>query len=111
MEVVVEDKQLSLAIGKKGQNVRLAAKLTGWRIDIKSEEEKRREVEEQFGALGGDEPVAEESATSEATGEEPGEEPAAEASADEVLTGDATTTEEPAADADEAPAEMETEKS
>jgi transcription termination/antitermination protein NusA len=64
MEVVVEDKQLSLAIGKKGQNVRLAAKLTGWRIDIKSEEEKRREVEAEFGALGGetaatDEPAAE----------------------------------------------------
>jgi N utilization substance protein A len=54
MEVVVEDKQLSLAIGKKGQNVRLAAKLTGWRIDIKSEEEKRREVEAQFGELAGD---------------------------------------------------------
>jgi N utilization substance protein A len=51
MEVVVEDKQLSLAIGKKGQNVRLAAKLTGWRIDIKSEEEKRREVEAQFEEL------------------------------------------------------------
>ncbi|MBS1819192.1 MAG: transcription termination/antitermination protein NusA [Acidobacteria bacterium] len=51
MEVVVEDKQLSLAIGKKGQNVRLAAKLTGWRIDIKSEEEKRKEVEAQFGEL------------------------------------------------------------
>ncbi len=51
MEVVVEDKQLSLAIGKKGQNVRLAAKLTGWRIDIKSEEEKRKEVEAQLGAL------------------------------------------------------------
>ena len=51
MEVVVEDKQLSLAIGKKGQNVRLAAKLTGWRIDIESEEEKRREVEAQFGEL------------------------------------------------------------
>jgi N utilization substance protein A len=51
MEVVVEDKQLSLAIGKKGQNVRLAAKLTGWHIDIKSEEEKRREVEAEFGAL------------------------------------------------------------
>ena len=48
MEVVVEDKQLSLAIGKKGQNVRLAAKLTGWRIDIKSEEEKRKEVEAQM---------------------------------------------------------------
>src|SRR4026208_1569206 len=51
MEVVVEDKQLSLAIGQQGQNVRLAAKLTGWRIDIKSEEEKRREVEAQFGEL------------------------------------------------------------
>src|SRR5438067_10674631 len=60
MEVVVEDKQLSLAIGKKGQNVRLAAKLTGWKIDIKSEEEKRREVEAQFGALevGGTEQAA-----------------------------------------------------
>jgi N utilization substance protein A len=51
MEVIVEDKQLSLAIGKKGQNVRLAAKLAGWRIDIKSEEEKRREVEAQFAGL------------------------------------------------------------
>src|SRR5579872_6632530 len=53
MEVIVEDKQLSLAIGKKGQNVRLAAKLTGWRIDIKSEEEKRKEVEAQFEGLEG----------------------------------------------------------
>jgi N utilization substance protein A len=52
MEVVVEDRQLSLAIGKKGQNVRLAAKLTGWRIDIKSEEEKRKEVEAQFEGFG-----------------------------------------------------------
>ena len=51
MEVVVEDRQLSLAIGKKGQNVRLAAKLTGWKVDIKSEEEKRREVEAQFAGL------------------------------------------------------------
>jgi N utilization substance protein A len=51
MEVVVEDKQLSLAIGKKGQNVRLAAKLTGWKIDIKSEEEKRKEVEAQLEGL------------------------------------------------------------
>ena len=51
VEVVVEDRQLSLAIGKKGQNVRLAAKLTGWKIDIKSEEEKRREVEAQFAEL------------------------------------------------------------
>ena len=35
--VVVPDYQLSLAIGKEGQNARLAAKLTGWRIDIKSD--------------------------------------------------------------------------
>ena len=36
-QVVVPDYQLSLAIGKEGQNARLAARLTGWRIDIKSE--------------------------------------------------------------------------
>lgn len=41
--VVVPDRQLSLAIGKEGQNARLAAKLTGWRIDIKSESEARAE--------------------------------------------------------------------
>jgi N utilization substance protein A len=51
LEVVVDDTQLSLAIGKKGQNVRLAAKLLGWKIDIKSEEEKRQEVEQQMSAL------------------------------------------------------------
>lgn len=54
MEVVVDESQLSLAIGKKGQNVRLAVKLLGWRIDIKSEEEKRREVEEAMAAISGD---------------------------------------------------------
>src|SRR6202162_4256696 len=53
LEVVVDDSQLSLAIGKKGQNVRLAAKLLGWKIDIKSEEEKRQEVELQMSALVG----------------------------------------------------------
>src|SRR2546428_1575936 len=51
MEMVVEDSQLSLAIGKKGQNVRLASKLIGWRIDIKREEEKRAEVESQMEQL------------------------------------------------------------
>src|SRR5882724_2571883 len=51
LEVVVDDSQLSLAIGKKGQNVRLAAKLLGWKIDIKSEEEKRQEVEQQMESL------------------------------------------------------------
>jgi transcription termination/antitermination protein NusA len=53
LEVIVDDTQLSLAIGKKGQNVRLAAKLLQWKIDIKSEEEKRQEVEQQMQAMGG----------------------------------------------------------
>jgi transcription termination/antitermination protein NusA len=51
LEVIVDDTQLSLAIGKKGQNVRLAAKLLGWRIDIKSEEEKRQEIESQMAEM------------------------------------------------------------
>ena len=53
IEVIVDDTQLSLAIGKKGQNVRLAAKLLNWKIDIKSEEEKRQEVEQQMQAMSG----------------------------------------------------------
>ena len=85
MEVVVEDKQLSLAIGKKGQNVRLAAKLTGWKIDIKSEEEKRREVEAQFAELAG--------GAGEASGDEAAETP------DEQAEAGGT---EPAAEPDEA---------
>ena len=51
LEVIVEDSQLSLAIGKMGQNVRLASKLIGWDIDIKSEEEKRREIEAEMTRL------------------------------------------------------------
>ena len=51
MEVIVNEDQLSLAIGKRGQNVRLATKLVGWNIDIRSEEEIKREVNEQMGAL------------------------------------------------------------
>ena len=46
--VVVPDRQLSLAIGKEGQNARLAAKLTGWRIDIKSETEAKAEGLDQL---------------------------------------------------------------
>jgi len=41
--VIVPDQQLSLAIGKEGQNARLAAKLTGWKVDIKSESEHKEE--------------------------------------------------------------------
>ena len=54
MEVVVADDQLSLAIGKKGQNVRLASKLTGWKIDIKSESRMEKissEILEKFKEL------------------------------------------------------------
>ncbi len=53
MEVIVDESQLSLAIGKKGQNVRLAAKLLNWRIDIKSEDQNRRDVEEAIAAMSG----------------------------------------------------------
>jgi len=48
MEVIVADDQLSLAIGKKGQNVRLASRLVGWDIEIKSESEKKAEVEAEM---------------------------------------------------------------
>ena len=122
MEVVVEDKQLSLAIGKKGQNVRLAAKLTGWKIDIKSEEDKRREVEAQFGELeaGSDDaeaaaadaasegaaPAEGEDVTAPETGEEP---QAAEAAAagettdDTAAVGNEADAEAPTAAAEDAP--------
>ncbi|WP_027629505.1 transcription termination factor NusA [Ruminiclostridium cellobioparum] len=46
--VIVPDYQLSLAIGKEGQNARLAAKLTGWKIDIKSESQLRQSIEKQL---------------------------------------------------------------
>src|SRR5208283_4602988 len=58
MEVIVDDSQLSLAIGKKGQNVRLAAKLLGWKIDIKSDEEKRQEVQNAIELLSTGAPVS-----------------------------------------------------
>ncbi len=48
LEITVDDSQLSQAIGKKGQNVRLASQLVGWNIDIKSESEKKKEVEEDL---------------------------------------------------------------
>jgi N utilization substance protein A len=88
MEVVVEDKQLSLAIGKKGQNVRLAAKLTGWRIDIKSEEEKRREIEAQLEGLTIGSTEAEPDLTAGFVW--PGDEPAAPAESGDTVTEAAT---------------------
>ena len=95
MEVIVEDKQLSLAIGKKGQNVRLAAKLTGWKIEIKSEEEKRREVEAQLGALEIGEPQAE---TAEGGAEE-----GVAARGEDEQTAEAAPGDAPAADAAASP--------
>jgi transcription termination/antitermination protein NusA len=94
MEVVVEDKQLSLAIGKKGQNVRLAAKLTGWKIDIKSEEEKRREVEAQFAGLAAE--ASEELAAAEQASAAAAETAADETSADET-SADETSADETSA--------------
>ncbi|MFA7247128.1 MAG: transcription termination factor NusA, partial [Dehalococcoidia bacterium] len=86
--VKVPDKHLSLAIGKEGQNVRLAAKLTGWRIDIKSASEMEAEkaaqkedvtgsevIEQAEGILEAGVPVPEEETVEEpATGEEKGPE-------------------------------------
>src|SRR3954462_10805472 len=46
MEIMVEDDQLSLAIGRKGQNVRLAAQLTGWRLDIISKTKLQKRTSE-----------------------------------------------------------------
>ena len=51
MEVIVPDDQLSLAIGKNGQNVRLAARLTGWKIDVKSETMAATQENEDYQSL------------------------------------------------------------
>src|ERR1035437_6813012 len=72
MEVIVADDQLSLAIGKRGQNVRLAAKLTGWKIDIKSETRMAEAELLQFASYDGteDEEEAEVEAGTETEGQE-----------------------------------------
>lgn len=59
-KVVVPDQQLSLAIGKEGQNARLAAKLTGWKIDIKSQSQAEEELDriDLDGMDAGEEPEA-----------------------------------------------------
>lgn len=84
--VVVPDHQLSLAIGREGQNARLAARLTGWRIDIRSEAQFRQMLEAEImarftaaaeqaiEASGGDEPVADEADAGGQAGPDAGEE-------------------------------------
>jgi N utilization substance protein A len=102
--VIVPDYQLSLAIGKEGQNARLAARLTGWRIDIKSE---TQFAEEQRGARAAAATPEQEPApepTPEPTPEpapEPSTEPASEPVAEPDLPVEAIS--EPDAPADEAP--------
>lgn len=64
--VIVPDFQLSLAIGKEGQNARLAAKLTGWKIDIKSESQLRAQIEQEL--FEKREPVAEDGSDEESLG-------------------------------------------
>ena len=81
-KIVVPDHQLSLAIGKEGQNARLSAKLTGWRIDIKSETQAR---ETNFLA---EDPVTEEAAE-ETTAEEAADE-AVEAAEEDVQATEET---------------------
>lgn len=80
MEIIVADDQLSLAIGKRGQNVRLAARLTGWKLDIKSESRAAEAELLQFATFDG-------TAEEEVAGEE---EPAATAEA--PVTGEGETT-------------------
>ncbi len=75
MEIVVADDQLSLSIGKRGQNVRLAAKLIGWKIDIKSETRAAEAELLQFASFNGAEP---EPAEQEETKEEEAAAPVAE---------------------------------
>ena len=90
--VVVPDRQLSLAIGKEGQNVRLAAKLTGWRIDIKSasQAEEERQARKPTAAAKTAEPKTAEAAAEEAVAAAPeaGEETEAVPVAEEIPVSD-----------------------
>ena len=102
--VIMPDGQLSLAIGKSGQNVRLAARLTGWRIDIRSEAQITKAETE------GEETVAGEGDTVAAVVvadpvEEPAAEPMEEPAAEPMEEPVAEATEEPVAEATEEPVE------
>ena len=96
--VVVPDRQLSLAIGREGQNTRLAARLTGWRLDIKGltewetlrEEHLRRAQEEAAGKVVPEAEAASEDATASAVAEADLEVVAGDAAADVVEVTEAT---------------------
>jgi len=76
MEVIVPEDQLSLTIGKRGQNVRLAGQLAGWELDVKSEGAKKDELLAQMSSMLGGE--ASQAATSESAAAQPAEAPAEE---------------------------------
>jgi N utilization substance protein A len=78
MEIIVADDQLSLAIGKRGQNVRLAARLTGWKIDIKSEARAAEAELAQFASYDGAAEEEAEAGEQAAEGETSGQAPAAD---------------------------------
>ena len=59
MEVVVPEDQISLTIGKRGQNIRLAGQLVGWELDVKSEEDKKQEILAAMSSMMGSSPEAE----------------------------------------------------
>ena len=103
--VIVPDYQLSLAIGKEGQNARLAARLTGWRIDIKSESQV---MEEEAAARAPKPTRVEEAPEAEATAEAPTEDEPPEATdtpARDAEPSEASAEDAEPADAPEAPAE------
>jgi N utilization substance protein A len=94
-EVIVSEHQLSLAIGKEGQNARLAARLSGYRIDIQSDRPPVEEPEEEPAEAAAEETPAETAAETPAAAEETGtdetatdESAADETAADETATGD-----------------------
>jgi transcription termination/antitermination protein NusA len=108
MEVIVADDQLSLAIGKRGQNVRLAAKLTGWKIDIKSETRMAEAELQQYASYDGTEGEAEEESEAVAGAEDQLQREiaaAAEAEAAEAEAAESEAAEPEAAEAEAAEAE------
>ncbi len=93
--VIVPDYQLSLAIGKEGQNARLAARLTGWRIDIKSETQIAEE--QRAGKPSSVDAAAAAAAGAPSDSAQPAHEPAVEAPAEELPAGGAGPDSAPAA--------------
>lgn len=108
--VIVPDRQLSLAIGKEGQNARLAAKLTGWRIDIKPESAVTEPLEplpEPTKVISGPAPtIAPEVTEDESGASEPASHPEAPQPWEEVITEADADEVQPAAAAADEPAEL-----